>query len=87
MLLKLTTSSWSRKHQTTVIGVQKYSDKLSIAVILINTCQYGIPYTGIWLVHTMECVFWVYAALSVSLSAFLYLILWSTLYAQVYMLC
>ncbi|PNP84539.1 hypothetical protein FNYG_02168 [Fusarium nygamai] len=27
----------------------------------------------------MECVFWVYAALSVSLSAFLYLILWSTL--------
>ncbi|KAJ4116769.1 hypothetical protein NW769_003839 [Fusarium oxysporum] len=29
--------------------------------------------------HTMECVFWVYAALSVSLSAFLYLILWSTL--------
>ncbi|KAF5618303.1 Malic acid transport [Fusarium tjaetaba] len=52
---------------------------VSIAVILINTCQYGIPYTGIWLVHTMECVFWVYAALSVSLSAFLYLILWSTL--------
>ncbi|KAF4485691.1 Malic acid transport [Fusarium agapanthi] len=41
--------------------------------------MYGIPYTGIWLVHTMECVFWVYAALSVSLSAFLYLILWSTL--------
>ncbi|KLP11643.1 putative C4-dicarboxylate transport protein mae1 [Fusarium fujikuroi] len=52
---------------------------VSIAVILINTCQYGIPHTGIWLVHTMECVFWVYAALSVSLSAFLYLILWSTL--------
>ncbi|KAH7486507.1 hypothetical protein FOMA001_g4558 [Fusarium oxysporum f. sp. matthiolae] len=52
---------------------------VSIAVILINTCQYGIPYTGVWLVHTMECVFWVYAALSVSLSAFLYLILWSTL--------
>ncbi|KAF4436766.1 Malic acid transport [Fusarium acutatum] len=52
---------------------------VSIAVILINTCQYGIPYAGIWLVHTMECVFWVYAALSVSLSAFLYLILWSTL--------
>ncbi|KAF5970990.1 putative C4-dicarboxylate transport protein mae1 [Fusarium bulbicola] len=41
--------------------------------------MYGIPYTGIWLVHTMESVFWVYAALSVSLSAFLYLILWSTL--------
>ncbi|KAF4441903.1 putative C4-dicarboxylate transport protein mae1 [Fusarium austroafricanum] len=52
---------------------------VSIAVILINTCQYGIPYTGAWLLHTMEWVFWVYAALSVSVSAFLYLILWSTL--------
>ncbi|KAL4723272.1 hypothetical protein ACLX1H_009762 [Fusarium chlamydosporum] len=52
---------------------------VSIAVILINTCQYGIPYTGPWLLNTMECVFWVYAALSVSVSAFLYLILWSTL--------
>ncbi|RGP80830.1 malic acid transport [Fusarium longipes] len=52
---------------------------VSIAVILINTCQYGIPYTGPWLLNTMEWVFWVYAALSVSVSAFLYLILWSTL--------
>ncbi|KAF5658358.1 malic acid transport [Fusarium heterosporum] len=52
---------------------------VSIAVILINTCQYGIPYTGPWLLNTMEWVFWVYAALSVSSSAFLYLILWSTL--------
>ncbi|KAF4945884.1 hypothetical protein FGADI_11626 [Fusarium gaditjirri] len=68
------------------LGNQKVSirDRIAcyqwtIAVILINTCQYGIPYTGVWLVHTMECVFWIYAALSVSLSAFLYLILWSTL--------
>ncbi|RFN50864.1 malic acid transport protein [Fusarium flagelliforme] len=52
---------------------------VSIAVILINTCQYGIPYTGPWLLNTMEWVFWVYAALSVSVSAFLYLVLWSTL--------
>ncbi|KAF5000003.1 hypothetical protein FGRMN_2084 [Fusarium graminum] len=52
---------------------------VSIAVILINTCQYGIPYAGPWLLNTMEWVFWVYAALSVSSSAFLYLILWSTL--------
>ncbi|CAJ0551778.1 Ff.00g057570.m01.CDS01 [Fusarium sp. VM40] len=52
---------------------------VSIAVILINTCQYGIPYAGPWLLNTMEWVFWVYAALSVSVSAFLYLILWSTL--------
>uniref|UniRef100_A0A098DY75 Malic acid transport protein n=2 Tax=Gibberella zeae (strain ATCC MYA-4620 / CBS 123657 / FGSC 9075 / NRRL 31084 / PH-1) TaxID=229533 RepID=A0A098DY75_GIBZE len=49
------------------------------AVILINTCQYGIPHTGPWLLNAMEWVFWVYAALSVSVSAFLYLILWSTL--------
>ncbi|KAL6913410.1 hypothetical protein FSHL1_011086 [Fusarium sambucinum] len=52
---------------------------VSVAVILINTCQYGVPYTGPWLLNTMEWVFWVYAALSVSVSAFLYLILWSTL--------
>ncbi|CZS83789.1 unnamed protein product [Fusarium graminearum] len=50
-----------------------------VAVILINTCQYGIPHTGPWLLNAMEWVFWVYAALSVSVSAFLYLILWSTL--------
>ncbi|RSM09948.1 hypothetical protein CDV31_007465 [Fusarium ambrosium] len=52
---------------------------VSIAVILINTCQYGIPNTGIWLLRTMELMFWIYAALSVSVSALLYLILWSTL--------
>ncbi|KAJ4025212.1 hypothetical protein NW752_002680 [Fusarium irregulare] len=52
---------------------------VSIAVILINTCQYGIPYAGPWLLNTMEWIFWVYAALSVSVSAFLYLVLWSTL--------
>ncbi|PCD40081.1 hypothetical protein FGRA07_01352 [Fusarium graminearum] len=52
---------------------------VSVAVILINTCQYGIPHTGPWLLNAMEWVFWVYAALSVSVSAFLYLILWSTL--------
>ncbi|KAK6701338.1 hypothetical protein SNK04_011268 [Fusarium graminearum] len=55
------------------------SDNSSVAVILINTCQYGIPHTGPWLLNAMEWVFWVYAALSVSVSAFLYLILWSTL--------
>ncbi|EEU46312.1 uncharacterized protein NECHADRAFT_78786 [Fusarium vanettenii 77-13-4] len=52
---------------------------VSIAVILINTCQYGIPNTGIWLLRTMELMFWIYAALSVGVSALLYLILWSTL--------
>ncbi|KAM0427028.1 hypothetical protein ACHAPT_007926 [Fusarium lateritium] len=53
---------------------------VSAGVILINTCQYGIPNTGIWLLRTMELMFWIYAALSVSVSALLYLILWSTLY-------
>ncbi|KAF5247999.1 hypothetical protein FAUST_405 [Fusarium austroamericanum] len=55
------------------------TDPHYVAVILINTCQYGIPHTGPWLLNAMEWVFWVYAALSVSVSAFLYLILWSTL--------
>ncbi|KAM5360040.1 hypothetical protein ACJZ2D_014032 [Fusarium nematophilum] len=40
---------------------------------------YGIPNTGVWLLRTMELMFWIYAALSVSVSALLYLILWSTL--------
>ncbi|KAF4984669.1 hypothetical protein FZEAL_185 [Fusarium zealandicum] len=52
---------------------------VSIAVILINICQYGIPNTGVWLLRTMEIMFWIYAALSVFASALLYLILWSTL--------
>lgn len=52
-------------------------------MILINTCQYGIPNTGIWLLRTMELMFWIYAALSVSVSALLYLILWSTLYVLI----
>lgn len=51
-----------------------------IAIIMINVCEYGVPYTGIWLLRTMEVMFWVYAALSVFASAGLYLILWSTLY-------
>ncbi|KAK7417128.1 hypothetical protein QQX98_004731 [Neonectria punicea] len=52
---------------------------VSIAVILINTCQYGIPSAGPWLLHTMEVMFWVHAAVSVCASAGLYLVLWSTL--------
>jgi hypothetical protein len=31
----------------------------------------------------MELMFWIYAALSVSVSALLYLILWSTLYVLI----
>ncbi|KAL6400587.1 malic acid transport protein [Ilyonectria robusta] len=50
-----------------------------IAVIMINTCQYGIPSSGPWLLRTMEIMFWIHAAVSVCASAGLYLILWSTL--------
>lgn len=52
----------------------------SIAVIMINICQYGIPSSGPWLLRTMEIMFWIHAAVSVCASAGLYLILWSTLY-------
>ncbi|KAI5466938.1 voltage-dependent anion channel [Mariannaea sp. PMI_226] len=52
---------------------------VSITVILINICQYGIPSTGPWLLHTMEVIFWIHGIVSVCASAGLYLILWSTL--------
>ncbi|KAJ6441931.1 c4-dicarboxylate transporter [Purpureocillium lavendulum] len=52
---------------------------VSIAIILINTCEYGVPRTGVWLLRTMEVLFWFYVALSVFASAGLYLVLWSTL--------
>ncbi|XXG96293.1 Protein phosphatase 2C 6 [Hypoxylon texense] len=50
----------------------------SIATILINTCEYGIPMTGPWLRHTMEWLFWIYIIVSVVASAGMYLVLWST---------
>jgi tellurite resistance protein TehA-like permease len=52
----------------------------SIGIILLNICEYGIPRSGVWLLRTMEVLFWIYVALSVAASAGLYLILWSTLY-------
>ncbi|CAJ2511965.1 Uu.00g075900.m01.CDS01 [Anthostomella pinea] len=51
---------------------------VSVATIMINICEYGIPYTGPWLQHVMEWLFWVYVIVSVSASAGMYLILWST---------
>ncbi|KAI1337261.1 voltage-dependent anion channel-domain-containing protein [Xylariaceae sp. FL0016] len=51
---------------------------VSIATIFINICEYGIPHTGPWLQHTMQWLFWVYIIVSVSASAGMYLILWST---------
>ncbi|EGO56579.1 hypothetical protein NEUTE1DRAFT_123081 [Neurospora tetrasperma FGSC 2508] len=46
--------------------------------IFITICQYGIPNTGPWLLKAMEIIFWIYVGLSFSISAFLYLLLWST---------
>ncbi|KAI1402001.1 voltage-dependent anion channel-domain-containing protein [Hypoxylon fuscum] len=51
---------------------------VSIATILINTCEYGIPMTGPWLQHTMQWLFWIYIVVSVLASAGMYLFLWST---------
>lgn len=54
----------------------------SIAIILINICEYGVPHCGAWLSRTMQICFWIYVGLSTVASAGLYLILWSTLYVQ-----
>lgn len=51
----------------------------SIAVILTNVCQYGVPHCGVWLIRTLQVLFWIYTGLSAIASAGLYLILWSTL--------
>ena len=52
---------------------------VSIAIILINICEYGVPHAGLWLLRTLEVMFWFYVALSAAASAGIYLILWSTL--------
>ncbi|KAJ4364839.1 hypothetical protein N0V85_009273 [Neurospora sp. IMI 360204] len=46
--------------------------------IFITICQYGIPNTGPWLLKTMEKIFWIYLSFAFTISAFLYLLLWST---------
>ncbi|KAK1761381.1 malic acid transport protein [Echria macrotheca] len=51
---------------------------VSIATILITTCQYGVSHTSGWPVEPMEAMFWIYLGLSVVVSAGLYLTLWST---------
>ncbi|EYB30189.1 hypothetical protein FG05_12700 [Fusarium graminearum] len=55
-------------------GIGLFFFFLNIVLFIMN-CVLICP----WLLNAMEWVFWVYAALSVSVSAFLYLILWSTL--------
>ncbi len=49
---------------------------------MINICEYGVPKSGIWLLRTMEILFWVYVCISAIASAGMYLILWSTLYVS-----
>ncbi|KAJ2895501.1 hypothetical protein MKZ38_006404 [Zalerion maritima] len=51
---------------------------VSIATILINTCEYGLERTGPWLQHCLEYMFWMYIILAVASSASMYLVLWST---------
>ncbi|ETS06613.1 hypothetical protein M419DRAFT_68750 [Trichoderma reesei RUT C-30] len=58
----------------------------SIAVILTNICQYGAPHCGVWLLKTLQILFWIYTGLSAAASAGLYLILWSTLVFPIHMM-
>ncbi|KAK5660933.1 hypothetical protein OQA88_12307 [Cercophora sp. LCS_1] len=51
---------------------------VSIATILITSCQYGAPHAGPWFLEVMEVLFWIYAGFSTVISAGLYLTLWST---------
>ncbi|UKZ54773.1 hypothetical protein TrVGV298_008586 [Trichoderma virens] len=57
-----------------------------IAVILINICQFGVPHCGVWLLKTLQILFWIYTGLSAVASAGLYLILWSTLIFPIHMM-
>ncbi|KAM0486064.1 hypothetical protein ACHAPX_000765 [Trichoderma viride] len=59
---------------------------VSIAVILTNVCQYGVPHCGVWLIKTLQVLFWIYTGLSAIASAGLYLILWSTLIFPIHMM-
>ncbi|OHW91467.1 c4-dicarboxylate transporter malic acid transporter [Colletotrichum incanum] len=55
------------------------SSVVSVAIISINICQFGVPHVGPWLLRAMQILFWFYVALSVVASSTIYLILWSTL--------
>ncbi|KAK7920661.1 hypothetical protein PG985_008683 [Apiospora marii] len=55
-----------------------YRVRLFPGIILINICEYGMPYTGPWLQRVVEVLFWVYITVSVTASCGMYLILWST---------
>lgn len=48
------------------------------AMIMINVCEYGVPYTGLWLQRVVQLLYWIYIATSFTSSAAMYLTLWST---------
>ncbi|PSR82237.1 voltage-dependent anion channel [Coniella lustricola] len=49
-----------------------------VGTIFINICQYGIPYTGPWLLRAMEVLFWIWITVAIFASSAVYLVLWST---------
>lgn len=51
---------------------------VSAAMIMINVCEYGVPYTGLWLQRVVQLLYWIYIATSFTSSAAMYLTLWST---------
>ncbi|KAJ5543144.1 hypothetical protein N7461_009147 [Penicillium sp. DV-2018c] len=51
---------------------------VSFGTILINISQYGPEHTGPWLMRAVCILFWIDAALAVTFSAGIYLLLWST---------
>ena len=50
---------------------------ISIAVILMNVCQYGLSpgKTGLWLEITMTIFYWIYVCLAVTFSVGIYLLM------------
>ncbi|CAN8103618.1 unnamed protein product [Discula destructiva] len=52
---------------------------VSLGTICINICQYGIPRTGPWLLHTMSIVYWIWSVLAIVASTGVYLMVWTTL--------
>ncbi|KAH8899625.1 hypothetical protein GQ53DRAFT_318787 [Thozetella sp. PMI_491] len=54
------------------------SSVVSVGIVFITVCEYGVPQVGPWLLKTMEVAFWIYIAVSTLTSAGMYLVLWST---------
>ncbi|KAB8339325.1 hypothetical protein FH972_022258 [Carpinus fangiana] len=53
---------------------------ISIATLLINTCEYGLSAgkTGPWLTQAMVVMYWIYVAIAIMSSTGIYLLMWST---------